>query len=258
LDGGGRLAPSMAAGCLHPYSVLPCRNRLGHLGAKATGRRGHPHMSVSQPERPILRPRLGAQGARWIPPPRVLLRLGALGQAMLILPTVAGHAEPAMVLIASPGEVTAVTSVEGKLRQVRASISIHATPERIWSVLTNCGDAVKFVPGLVKCTVVQRAADDSWERVRHVLRYSWYVPRLSYEFRADLRRPSRVDFERTGGDLDTLKGSWDLRAHGGTTEVIYEARSQLGFWVPQWLVRLAVKRDLPKMMRKLRDLSEPG
>jgi carbon monoxide dehydrogenase subunit G len=155
-------------------------------------------------------------------------------------------------------EVSAATSIDGKLRAVEASIEIRASPERIWRVLTNCDDAVKFLPGVISCTIVQRAADDSWESVRHVVRYSWYVPRLTYVFRANLVRPSRVDFERTGGDLDSLKGSWDLRRDGTSTRVTYQAESQLGFWVPQWLVRIAVKRELPRMMRRLRDLSEPG
>jgi hypothetical protein len=29
-----------------------------------------------------------------------------------------------------------------------------------------------------------------------------------------------------------------------------------GFWVPHWLVRIALRRDLPKMLRALRSRAE--
>jgi ribosome-associated toxin RatA of RatAB toxin-antitoxin module len=183
-------------------------------------------------------------------PVQSAVSIGAAGSSGTV------SAQPAFVPQTRRDEITSTASIEGNVRAVTASVQIRAAPELIWRVLTSCADAVRFVPGLVSCSVTQKADDDSWANVQHVIKYSWYVPRLTYEFRVDMRRPVRIDFQRTSGDLDSLKGSWNLRANGRFTQVTYEAQSQLGFWVPQWLVRLAAKRDLPKMMRRLRDLSE--
>ena len=106
-----------------------------------------------------------------------------------------------------------------------------------------------LVPGLEICQVVETAPDFSWQRIRHVMNYSWYVPKVSYEIRASYDQPSRVSIERVSGDLRTLRGSWQLGQEGDYTIAHYTVDLVPGFWVPQWLVRSALRRDLPKMLR---------
>jgi hypothetical protein len=113
-----------------------------------------------------------------------------------------------------------------------------------------------LVPGLEACDVLETAPDRSWQRIRHVLNYSWYVPKLTYEIRASYIYPSRVSIERLSGDLRTLRGSWDLKTDGDYTIAQYAVDLAPGFWVPQWMVRAALKRDLPKMLRALRSRAE--
>jgi hypothetical protein len=137
-----------------------------------------------------------------------------------------------------------------------ASVRIHARREVIWSLITSCAEALHLVPGLVACDVLETAPDRSWQRIRHVMDYSWYVPKLTYVIRAFYDQPSRVSIERISGDLRVLRGSWILQGDGDYTIAHYAVNLAPGFWVPHWIVRAALRRDLPKMLRALRARAE--
>ena len=137
-----------------------------------------------------------------------------------------------------------------------ASVRIHARREVVWSLITSCTEALRLVPGLVACEVMEAAPDGSWQRIRHVMDYSWYTPKLHYEIRASYDRPSRVSIERISGDLRVLRGSWALQSDGEETVAHYAVDLAPGFWVPRWIVRAALRRDLPKMLRALRTRAE--
>jgi hypothetical protein len=138
----------------------------------------------------------------------------------------------------------------------KATVRIHARREVVWSLITSCPESVALVPGLVACEVLETAPDRSWQRIRHVMNYSWFVPKLTYEIRASYDQPSRVSIERISGDLRILRGSWVLNSDGDYTLAHYAVDLAPGFWVPQWIVRSALRDDLPKMLRALRSRAE--
>ncbi len=137
-----------------------------------------------------------------------------------------------------------------------AWVRIHAHREVVWSLITSCPEALQMIPGLMSCEVMETAPDRSWQRIRHVMNYSWYAPKLTYEIRAFYDEPSRVSIERTSGDLALLRCSWDLRSDGDDTVAHYSVHLVPGFWVPRWMERAALRRDLPKMLRALRARAE--
>lgn len=141
-----------------------------------------------------------------------------------------------------------------------ATVRIHARREVVWSLITSCPESVRMVPGLEACDVLETAPDRSWQRIRHVMNYSWLVPKLTYVIRANYDPPSKVSIERVGGDLRTLRGSWELKSDGDYTVAHYVVDLAPGFWVPHWIVRAALRKDLPKMLRALRSRAEgaPG
>jgi len=140
--------------------------------------------------------------------------------------------------------------------QTTATLKIHAPRETVWAMLTSCQEALGMVPGLSDCRVLDTAPDGSWQLIRQVLDYSWYVPKLTYVLRASYGYPAHILIERDSGDLRTLKSSWCLEADGEFTVVHYSLEVTPGFWVPRWLARIALKHDLPKMLRTLRTRSE--
>jgi hypothetical protein len=103
---------------------------------------------------------------------------------------------------------------------------------------------------------VETAPDHSWQLIRHVIDYSWYVPKLTFVFRADYRFPERISIRRVSGDLRFLDSSWDLEKDGDFTIAHYQLALVPGFWVPNWLVKSALRHDLPRMLRMLRALAE--
>jgi hypothetical protein len=153
-------------------------------------------------------------------------------------------------------EVSVALDAEEQSGTANATVRIHAPRTLIWPLITSCTEALALVPGLVGCQVLETAADRSWQRIRHVVNYSWYMPKLTYEIRADYTEPSRVSIERISGDLRTLRGSWDLESAGDYTIARYHLELTPGFWVPALIVRAALRRDLPKMLRALRSRAE--
>ncbi len=156
------------------------------------------------------------------------------------------------------GDIDVAVTLDSAAQSGRASatVRIHAGRDVIWSLLTNCANAVRLVPGLVECAVLQSAPDRSWQLIRHVIDYSWYVPRLNFVFRADYRYPQRISMERVSGDLRVLEASWDLEKDGEFTIAHYSVALAPGFWVPHWMMKVVLRHDLPKMLRALRALAE--
>jgi hypothetical protein len=176
----------------------------------------------------------------------VLLVSGAARAANFTADVSAGN-DIAISVSLDPAEQTGSAS---------ATVRIHASRETVWSLITSCPESVRMVPGLEICDVLETAQDQSWQKIRHVMNYSWYVPKLTYVIRATYDRPSMVTIERISGDLRTLRGSWELKSDGDYTIAHYTVDLAPGFWVPNWVVRTVLRKDLPRMLRALRSRAE--
>jgi hypothetical protein len=180
---------------------------------------------------------------------------------IIVLLCLAARAAPAANLAqesAQHGDIEVAVSLDAAEQSgsASASVRIQARREVVWSLITSCTEALHLVPGLVACDVIETAPDRSWQRIRHVMDYSWYTPKLHYEIRATYDQPSRVSIERISGDLRVLRGSWALQSDGGETVAHYSVDLAPGVGVPRWIVRAALRRDLPKMLRALRTRAE--
>jgi hypothetical protein len=158
--------------------------------------------------------------------------------------------------------------------RVRADVRINASPEAIWSVLTDCDHAASFIPGVKRCRRVQAAPDDSWEIIEQEARYSWLMPAVTSVVRVDYKRPQRIDFKRVSGDLKDETGDWVLlperaaadppagasqsatESAGDATVVEYELNVDPGFWIPRVLLRHSLRSELPAALAALRTRSE--
>jgi hypothetical protein len=159
---------------------------------------------------------------------------------------------------AEPGDIVVSVALDSgeQSGSASATVRIHARREVVWTLITSCPEALRLVPGLMACAVLETSPDQSWQRIRHVMNYSWYVPTVTYEISATYQKPSHVGIERISGDLRTLRGSWDLQSDGEFTLAHYTVDLAPGFWVPRWVVHAALRRDLPKMLRSLRSRAE--
>lgn len=135
---------------------------------------------------------------------------------------------------------------------VEATILIDAPAGSIWQIMVNCHEIPTFVPGLKACRVL--AAGENWEIIRHEVKWIWFLPRLSYVFRAVYQPNRQIDFVKIEGDLREMKGTWHLTQlnETGPTIVRYSVYLDPGFFVPQYIVRQSLKADLPAVLTALR------
>jgi len=135
---------------------------------------------------------------------------------------------------------------------VEATILIDAPAENIWQIMVNCHEIPTFVPGLKDCRVL--AVGENWEIIRHEVKWIWFLPRLSYIFRAVYQHNRQIDFVKIEGDLREMKGSWRLTPLNETDQTIvrYSVYLDPGFFVPHWVVRQSLKADLPAVLTALR------
>jgi ribosome-associated toxin RatA of RatAB toxin-antitoxin module len=141
--------------------------------------------------------------------------------------------------------------------EVKAAVQITAGAEHVFRTLTDCEQALDFVPHLERCRVLESAPDDSWQVVEHVVDYGWYTPRIAYVFRAEHEPFARIRFTQVRGDLKVHEGTWELtpadaEAAGPATIVTYSVRVVPRFFVPRRMLQSSLKRDLPDLMRALR------
>src|SRR5690349_11241965 len=48
---------------------------------------------------------------------------------------------------------------------IRAAVTVHAPPEQVFRTLTDCAQAMRFVPHLKNCVVLETSHDGSWQNV---------------------------------------------------------------------------------------------
>jgi ribosome-associated toxin RatA of RatAB toxin-antitoxin module len=152
------------------------------------------------------------------------------------------------------GKVIILDKSGGKPKgKVRAAILIRAPVEEIWDVLVDCQHAPEFVPGLKDCKVLRSEGDT--ETIEHEVKFSWLIPKVIYTFRAKYQIQKQIDFKSIGGDLKEVEGSWVLESigDGNQTILIYSVYLNPGFFIPQWLVNFTLRRNLPDLMKSVRD-----
>jgi len=82
----------------------------------------------------------------------------------------------------------------------------------------------------------------------------FFIPHFTYVVDSLYHRNERIDFKRVGGTLKDFSGSWEMAPSSDhkKTELTYCMYVDPGFYVPQWIVREGVKRELPDMLTGLR------
>jgi hypothetical protein len=158
-----------------------------------------------------------------------------------------GHGQDAPIVVVGDS---------GPSIDAHASVRIHAAPGAIWAILSSCPEALKIVPSLKDCKVLERAADGSWERIWQSMEYFRFLPRIKFEVKVSYLPPASVRFERVSGALVSLRGTWILQSEGNDTIAHYDVAVEPGLWVPNFIVRAALKHDLPKMLQTLRSEAE--
>ncbi len=153
------------------------------------------------------------------------------------------------------GEVFVTTeSLAGEHQgNIWASIWLPNEARSIWEVMVSCEEALYFVPGLEECEVLETGED--LDTRRHKVDYSVIFPDAEYIFRTWYEPYHSMRFSRISGDLKAMEGRWLLVPDAASkgTFIVYSVYLDPGFFVPQWLVRRVLKKNLPEVLISLRN-----
>lgn len=135
--------------------------------------------------------------------------------------------------------------------EARASVDIHAPPVRVWSVLSDCAHARRFMRGLISCRVVQRGS--GWEVREHRI-HGWLLhPVMRNVLRISLTPNRRLAFHRISGDWARSEGAWTLTSidDGRGTHVAYHINAAVNgpVSVPQATLTNGVRTTLADLRR---------
>jgi ribosome-associated toxin RatA of RatAB toxin-antitoxin module len=152
------------------------------------------------------------------------------------------------------GEIVIRANLDSSQRRgtVRAAMLVNATPDVVFQAMTNCADAMKYVPHLRRCRVLPQPATGASRLVEHEIDFGWYAPKISYVFQADVVTDRRIAFRQVRGDFKTNQGVWEFEPSGSRTLVRYRVEIDPPGYVPNWLARSTFRRELPQMLAGLK------
>ena len=135
--------------------------------------------------------------------------------------------------------------------EARASVDIHAPTTRVWTVLSSCANARRFMRDLISCRVLQRGR--GWEVREHRIRGWLMHPVMRNVLRVTLTPNRRLAFHRVSGDWARSQGAWTLTPidNGRGTHVTYHISAAINgpVSVPQATLINGVRRTLSDLRR---------
>lgn len=141
-----------------------------------------------------------------------------------------------------------------------AVIRIDALVERIWAVLLDCQQALEYVPDIRECQILDSGVDKDgrpFDITMHRLKPYFFLPSVKSVFLASYQKPMLIGFKKQGGDLESFTGSWRFEPDADNQTVLYyEAIVNLSKRMGQRAEIRILRRDIPKMLKKLRELAE--
>lgn len=137
----------------------------------------------------------------------------------------------------------------------RVTATFFGDSDALWQVIGDCRFQMIYIKGISECEVLQPGS--STMVVRHRLRESWYTPTLDFSFTADRTKDGKGVAKLVAGNLKVFEGMWEVMPIKDTDMSIvnHEIRVQPKFLAPRWLIRRALKKDLPDMLACIRGLA---
>ncbi len=166
---------------------------------------------------------------------------------------------PAETALLESGEpvVSLSPAPHDEASRIHAAVDIGAPQAAVWSIMTNCAGAARFVPGLESCRVLERDPEGRWDIREHRIRWAWFMPKVRSVFRTDYDPPKGLRFRRVAGTLRRNEGEWRLTPRaGGTTRVSYDATLAASVPAPDFMIEQALRRDIATVLRRLKQECE--
>jgi ribosome-associated toxin RatA of RatAB toxin-antitoxin module len=137
-----------------------------------------------------------------------------------------------------------------------ARVSVKASPERVWQILTDYDNAPRVFPQLRHSKLLHEHGGQ--KTVKHVLAPSGLPGTYEYVVEVKEAAPHSLEWHRVSGAFKQVDGYWKLEPLDGghTTLVTYASYVDGGFLMPQPLVRRQCRIDMPAVMTTLKAQAE--
>jgi uncharacterized protein YndB with AHSA1/START domain len=144
----------------------------------------------------------------------------------------------------------------GEGGEARASMDVNASPAVVWAVLSDCGQARRFMRNLVSCRVIEQGA--GWDVREHRSR-GWPPGRVMRNVsRIDLEPNRRLAFRLVEGDWRRSDGEWVLTPIDGGrgTHVEYRINAAVDGGLPAGISQSFLVSNVRGTLTALRRAAE--
>ncbi len=145
-------------------------------------------------------------------------------------------------------------------RTLRATCLVWASPERLWSVVTDYGHWSEFVPGFTLSRVLRASTTETIVEQATTVEVVVLKIRSHSRMRMKETRPSRIEFEQVDGDFKLCDGRWLIAPteDPDVARLTYEMRAVTHSIIPtpDFLVRPVLRRELENRLQGIRTRAE--
>ena len=136
------------------------------------------------------------------------------------------------------------------------SITVHASPETVYAVVTDFEHYADWVSDLKRIEVVTR--DDQGRGLEVEFRAAAFGRSTTYTLRYDYAKaPNVLSWRQVQGDLtETLNGRYTFDADGEETKVTYDLEVELLVPIPTFIKSRAAYRIQTQALRELKAQAE--
>jgi ribosome-associated toxin RatA of RatAB toxin-antitoxin module len=135
---------------------------------------------------------------------------------------------------------------------VSADLTIPASRQRVWNVLTDYNHLSDFIPYLSDSHVVKQEGTSLLLHQEGTFRLLLLYPiRSRVTFRVEVIPKDWIRFEAVEGDFQVYRGSWQVKEIPEGTRVSYQAEIEPAFWIPRWMLTLLERHLLTITFRAI-------
>jgi len=181
----------------------------------------------------------------------LLTAIGQFKYALLLIVLLSG---PAVLAQTRPdNEIRITIENTGQMNVLDVSVSVLATPQQAWAVLTDWDNLASFITNIKASRIIARSSDTV--RVKQTVRANIWP--FSFDIELDreieLFPYERMQFRLLDGDFDKMEGSVRLVADPMGSRIISHIESIPRFWIPPLIGPIIIERETRNQFRQIID-----
>jgi len=147
--------------------------------------------------------------------------------------------------------VSTTVERERSVLQVRSTILAAAPAETCYAVLSDFDHLSEFVPDMTASHVVSAPGEPIRLHQVGIASAGFFKVTIDVTFDVKENPPRRLEFERVAGNMDQMRGSWNVTGDDGHCEMRYDADLEPAFWVPPLIGPRLMKGQVEEQMEGL-------